>query len=138
MVTDHVTEDTAVVSWHPVQAVIDKYVVRYTSADGEAKDTAVPGEQRSTVLTGLKPGEAYKVHVWAERGNQESEKADTEALTGNGRTEHKQLSIWEKVYFELRLKPTWHQLFLFTEVWEGIAKAISKFIIMRFFLYSLQ
>ncbi|XP_073072881.1 tenascin-N isoform X2 [Manis javanica] len=81
VVTDHVTEDTAVVSWHPVQAVIDKYVVRYTSADGEAKDTAVPGEQRSTVLTGLKPGEAYKVHVWAERGNQESEKADTEALT---------------------------------------------------------
>ncbi|XP_057363876.1 tenascin-N isoform X4 [Manis pentadactyla] len=81
VVTDHVTEDTAVVSWDPVQAVIDKYVVRYTSADGEAKDTAVPGEQRSTVLTGLKPGEAYKVHVWAERGNQESEKADTEALT---------------------------------------------------------
>ncbi|KAK2501786.1 hypothetical protein MC885_019961 [Smutsia gigantea] len=81
VVTDHVTEDTAVVSWDPVQAVIDKYVVRYTSADGEAKDMAVPGEQRSTVLTGLKPGEAYKVHVWAERGNQESKKADTEALT---------------------------------------------------------
>ncbi|XP_023386998.1 tenascin-N [Pteropus vampyrus] len=79
--TDRVTEDTAVVSWDPVQAVIDKYVVRYTSADGETKDTAVPREQNSTVLTGLKPGEAYGVYVWAERGRQASRKADTRALT---------------------------------------------------------
>uniref|UniRef100_G1L001 Tenascin-N n=1 Tax=Ailuropoda melanoleuca TaxID=9646 RepID=G1L001_AILME len=81
VVTDRVTEDTAVVSWVPVQAVIDKYVVRFTSADGDTKDMAVPREQSSTVLTGLKPGEAYRVYVWAERGNQESKKADTNALT---------------------------------------------------------
>nr|XP_036298198.1 tenascin-N isoform X1 [Pipistrellus kuhlii] len=81
VVTDRVTEDTAVVSWDPVQAVIDKYVVRYTSADGQSRDTAVPREQSSTVLTGLTPGEAYRVHVWAERGGQESKKADTTALT---------------------------------------------------------
>lgn len=79
------TEDTAMVSWDPVQAVIDKYVVRHISADGESKDMAVPREQSSTILTGLKPGEAYKVYVWAEKGSQESKKADTEALTGNGR-----------------------------------------------------
>ncbi|XP_004706875.1 tenascin-N [Echinops telfairi] len=81
VVTDRVTEDTAAVSWDPVQAVIDKYVVRYTSADGTAKETAVPKDQSSTVLTDLNPGQAYKVHVWAERGNQESKKGDTEALT---------------------------------------------------------
>ncbi|KAK1329243.1 hypothetical protein QTO34_011423 [Cnephaeus nilssonii] len=81
VVTDRVTEDTAVVSWDPVQAVIDKYVVRYTSADGQSRDTAVPREQSSTVLMGLAPGEAYRVHVWAERGGQESKKADTTALT---------------------------------------------------------
>ncbi|XP_036683712.1 tenascin-N [Balaenoptera musculus] len=81
VVTDRVTEDTAMVSWNPVQAVIDKYVVRYISTDGETKDTAVHREQSSTVLTGLKPGEVYKVYVWAERGNQESKKADTKALT---------------------------------------------------------
>uniref|UniRef100_A0A8C6BI64 Tenascin-N n=1 Tax=Monodon monoceros TaxID=40151 RepID=A0A8C6BI64_MONMO len=81
LVTDRVTEDTAMVSWNPVQAVIDKYVVRYISTDGETKDTAVYREQSSTVLTGLKPGEVYKVYVWAERGNQESKKADTKALT---------------------------------------------------------
>lgn len=78
------TEDTVAVSWEPVRAAIDKYVVRYTSADGEARDTAVPGERNSTVLTGLKPGEAYRVYVWAARGRQESRKADTRALTGTG------------------------------------------------------
>lgn len=82
VVTDRVTEDTAVVSWAPVQATIDKYVVRYTSADGDTRDMAVPKEQSSTVLTGLKPGEAYRVYVWAERGNQESKKANTDTLTG--------------------------------------------------------
>ncbi|XP_048968204.1 tenascin-N isoform X31 [Canis lupus dingo] len=81
VVTDRVTEDTAVVSWAPVQATIDKYVVRYTSADGDTRDMAVPKEQSSTVLTGLKPGEAYRVYVWAERGNQESKKANTDTLT---------------------------------------------------------
>ncbi|XP_057584968.1 tenascin-N isoform X2 [Hippopotamus amphibius kiboko] len=81
VVTDRVTEDTAVVSWDPVRAVIDKYMVRYISADGETKDTAVHKEQNSTVLRGLMPGEAYDVYVWAERGNQESKKADTKALT---------------------------------------------------------
>uniref|UniRef100_A0A667IY56 Tenascin-N n=1 Tax=Lynx canadensis TaxID=61383 RepID=A0A667IY56_LYNCA len=81
VVTDRVTEDTAVVSWTPVQAVVDKYVVRYTSADGDTRDMAVPREESSTVLTGLKPGEAYRVYVWAERGSQESKKADTKALT---------------------------------------------------------
>ncbi|XP_006867130.1 PREDICTED: tenascin-N [Chrysochloris asiatica] len=81
VVTDRVTEDTAVVSWDPVQAVIDKYVVRYTSIDGEAKETAVDKDQSRAVLTDLKPGEVYDVHVWAERGNQESKKANTNALT---------------------------------------------------------
>uniref|UniRef100_A0A8C9ASU6 Tenascin-N n=1 Tax=Prolemur simus TaxID=1328070 RepID=A0A8C9ASU6_PROSS len=81
VVTDRVTEDTATVSWNPVQAAIDKYMVRYTSADGESKETAVHKDQTSTILTGLKPGEAYKVYVWAERGNQGSKKADTKALT---------------------------------------------------------
>ncbi|XP_055274784.1 tenascin-N [Moschus berezovskii] len=81
VVTDQVTEDTVAVSWDPVRAIIDKYMVRYIAADGETKETAVPREQNSTVLTGLKPGEAYEVYVWAERGSQESKKADTTALT---------------------------------------------------------
>ncbi|KAM5294988.1 tenascin-N [Glossophaga mutica] len=81
VVTERVTEDSAVVSWEPVRAVVDKYVVRYTSAGGETRDTVVSREQSSAVLTGLRPGEAYRVHVWAQRGDQESKKADTAALT---------------------------------------------------------
>ncbi|XP_012870976.1 PREDICTED: tenascin-N [Dipodomys ordii] len=81
VVTNQVTEDSAAVSWKPVRADIDKYVVRYIAPDGETKEKAVSKDQSSTVLTGLKPGEAYKVFVWAERGNQGSKKADTKALT---------------------------------------------------------
>uniref|UniRef100_A0A8C5KMQ1 Tenascin N n=1 Tax=Jaculus jaculus TaxID=51337 RepID=A0A8C5KMQ1_JACJA len=81
VITDQVTEDTAVVSWDPVKADIDKYVVRYISPDGDTKEKAVPKDESSTILKGLKPGEAYKVYVWAERGSQGSKKADTKALT---------------------------------------------------------
>uniref|UniRef100_G3WK59 Tenascin-N n=1 Tax=Sarcophilus harrisii TaxID=9305 RepID=G3WK59_SARHA len=81
VVTDQVTEDTASVSWDPVQAHIDRYVVRYTSAEGEVKLTPVDKEKSSTLLTGLNPGMEYTVHVWAEKGNQESKKANTKALT---------------------------------------------------------
>uniref|UniRef100_A0A8C0KXH5 Tenascin-N n=1 Tax=Canis lupus dingo TaxID=286419 RepID=A0A8C0KXH5_CANLU len=81
LVTDRVTEDTATISWDPVQAVIDKYMVRYTSADGDTREVPVGKEQRSTVLTGLRPGVEYTVQVWAQKGARESKKADTKAPT---------------------------------------------------------
>ena len=84
LVTDRVTENTATVSWDPVQAVIDKYLVCYTSADGDSGKVLVGKEQSSTVLMGLRPGVEYTVHVWAQKGDRESRKADTTALTGNG------------------------------------------------------
>ena len=76
------TEDTATISWDPVQAVIDKYMVRYRSADGDTREVPVGKEQRSTVLTGLRPGVEYTVQVWAQKGARESKKADTKAPTG--------------------------------------------------------
>uniref|UniRef100_A0A8C0C8M0 Tenascin-N n=1 Tax=Balaenoptera musculus TaxID=9771 RepID=A0A8C0C8M0_BALMU len=81
LVTDQVTENTATVSWDPVQAVIDRYLVRYTSADGDSGEVPVGKEQSSTVLTGLRPGVEYTVHVWAQKGDRESRKADTAAPT---------------------------------------------------------
>lgn len=135
VVTDQVTEDTAVVSWDPVQAVIDKYVVRYTSADGETKDTAVPREQNSTVLRGLKPGEAYRVYVWAERGRQESRKANTGALTGTGRGSargRERLVSTQGTFAHLATA------LFFVSVGEGLAKAISSFLILNFPLSNLK
>ena len=79
------TETTASISWDPVQAAIDRYMVRYTSADGDAREVPVGKEQSSTVLTGLRPGVESTVHVWAEQGARESRKADTTAETGNKR-----------------------------------------------------
>ena len=83
LVTEQVTENTATVSWDPVQAVIDRYLVRYTSADGDTREVPVGKEQSSTVLTGLRPGVEYTVHVWAQKGDRESRKADTKAPTGD-------------------------------------------------------
>ena len=77
------TENTATVSWDPVQAVIDRYMVRYTSADGDTGEVPVGKEQSSTVLTGLRPGVEYTVQVWAQKGARESKKANTMAPTGN-------------------------------------------------------
>ena len=79
------TETTVTISWDPVQAAIDRYMVRYTSADGDAREVPVGKEQSGTVLTGLRPGVEYTVQVWAERGARESRKADTTAETGTSR-----------------------------------------------------
>ena len=84
LVTEQVTENTATVSWAPVQAGIDRYLVSYTSADGDTREVPVGKEQSSTVLTGLRPGVEYTVHVWAQKGDRESRKADTKAPTGKG------------------------------------------------------
>lgn len=97
LVTDRVTETTATISWDPVQAVIDRYMVSYTSPDGDTREVPVGKEQSSTILTGLRPGVEYTVHVWAEKGDQESKKADTKAPTGNKRKVvnwNRTLSLW--------------------------------------------
>ena len=94
LVTEQVTENTATVSWDPVQAVIDRYLVRYTSADGDTGEVPVGKEQSSTVLTGLRPGMEYTVHVWAQKGDRESRKADTKAPTGNRRGKKSKLGFF--------------------------------------------
>ncbi|OXB84311.1 UNVERIFIED_CONTAM: hypothetical protein H355_007194 [Colinus virginianus] len=81
VVTDRVTEDTATVSWNKVQAPVDRYMVRYTSADGDTKETEVGCENSTITLLNLKPGMEYTIHIWAEKGPHKSKKASTRALT---------------------------------------------------------
>uniref|UniRef100_A0A7M4EDD1 Tenascin N n=1 Tax=Crocodylus porosus TaxID=8502 RepID=A0A7M4EDD1_CROPO len=83
LVTDQVTEDTATISWKQVQAPIDRYMVSYTSPDGDTREMAVEKDRSITTLTGLKPGVEYIIYIWAEKGTQQSKKADTRAVTGN-------------------------------------------------------
>uniref|UniRef100_A0A7M4ECH1 Tenascin N n=1 Tax=Crocodylus porosus TaxID=8502 RepID=A0A7M4ECH1_CROPO len=81
LVTDQVTEDTATISWKQVQAPIDRYMVSYTSPDGDTREMAVEKDRSITTLTGLKPGVEYIIYIWAEKGTQQSKKADTRAVT---------------------------------------------------------
>ncbi|XP_009871222.1 PREDICTED: tenascin-N [Apaloderma vittatum] len=79
--TDRVTEDTATVSWSKVEAPIDRYMVRYTSAGAETKEIGVGSENDIITLRDLKPGMEYVIHIWAEKGPQRSKKASTRAVT---------------------------------------------------------
>jgi len=80
--TDHVTENTITVSWNKVQALIDRYRVNYTSADGDTEEREVEKDKNVTTLAGLEPGMEYVIHIWAEKGEQQSKRASTEAVTG--------------------------------------------------------
>lgn len=82
MATDQLTEDTATVSWSNVEAPIDRYMVRYTSADGHTKEIEVGSESDLITLQDLKPGMEYVIHIWADKGPQRSKKASTRAVTG--------------------------------------------------------
>ncbi|NXI63130.1 TENN protein, partial [Anseranas semipalmata] len=81
VVTDRVSEDTATVSWNKVEAPVDRYMVRYTSADGDIKEVEVGSENSIITLPDLKPGMEYVIHIWAEKGPQRSKKASTRAVT---------------------------------------------------------
>ncbi|KGL99596.1 Tenascin-N, partial [Charadrius vociferus] len=81
LVTDQVTEDTATISWDRVQALIDRYMVNYTSVDGDTEEMEVGKNQTTTTLTGLKPGIEYVIFLWAEKGTWQSKRISTEAVT---------------------------------------------------------
>ncbi|KAM4774233.1 LOW QUALITY PROTEIN: tenascin-N-like [Cyanocitta cristata] len=77
------TEDTATVSWNKVEAPVDRYMVRYTSADGDTREIQVGCENYMITLLDLKPDMEYVTDIWAEKGPQRSKKASTRAVTGD-------------------------------------------------------
>ncbi|XP_008297826.1 tenascin-N isoform X3 [Stegastes partitus] len=79
--TTEVTEDTATVSWDPVQAQIEGYMLSYTSAEGSSSDIPVGRDSTSYRLVGLRPGVLHTVYIWAYRGDRVSRKSSTEAET---------------------------------------------------------
>ncbi|XP_029474656.1 tenascin-N [Rhinatrema bivittatum] len=81
LMINRVTENTASISWDPVQALIDRYRLSYTSADGEAKEVTIGKDKVTTTLTGLRPGMEYTIYIWAEKGNKPSKKAGAKAVT---------------------------------------------------------
>ncbi|KAM7400665.1 hypothetical protein PAMA_005046 [Pampus argenteus] len=81
LVTTEVTEDTATVSWDRVQAEIEGYMLRYTSAEGSSAEIPVGRDSTSYKLVGLRPGVLHTVYIWAFKGDKVSRKSSTEAET---------------------------------------------------------
>uniref|UniRef100_A0A3P8SGH2 Tenascin N n=1 Tax=Amphiprion percula TaxID=161767 RepID=A0A3P8SGH2_AMPPE len=81
LVATEVTEDTATVSWDPVQAQTEGYMLSYTSAEGSSSDIPVGRDSTSYRLVGLRPGVLHTVYIWAYRGDKVSRKSSTEAET---------------------------------------------------------
>uniref|UniRef100_A0A3Q3LU85 Tenascin N n=1 Tax=Mastacembelus armatus TaxID=205130 RepID=A0A3Q3LU85_9TELE len=75
------TESSFSVSWDPVQAEIDGYILSYSSSEGSNEEIQVRPDSTSYSLTGLNPGSLYTVYVWAVKGNKASRKISTNADT---------------------------------------------------------
>ncbi|XP_063742857.1 tenascin-N isoform X2 [Eleginops maclovinus] len=75
------TETSFSVSWDPVKAEIDGYILTYSSSEGSSEEFLVGSDSTSHSLTGLKPGVLYTVYIWAIKGSKASKKISTEAQT---------------------------------------------------------
>ncbi|MEQ2294514.1 hypothetical protein AMECASPLE_004761 [Ameca splendens] len=75
------TESSFSLSWDPVQAEIDGYILTYTVPDGSSKEITVGPDRTSYKLTGLQPAVLYTVYIKAVRGDKTSRTISTQAET---------------------------------------------------------
>uniref|UniRef100_UPI0037E71199 tenascin-N n=1 Tax=Semicossyphus pulcher TaxID=241346 RepID=UPI0037E71199 len=75
------TESSFSVSWDPVQADIDGYILTYSSSEGSSEEIPVGSDSTSYTLTGLRPGVLYTVYIWAVKGSKATRKISTNAET---------------------------------------------------------
>ncbi|KAM6989650.1 tenascin-N isoform 4-T4 [Tautogolabrus adspersus] len=80
LLAQHETETSFSVSWDPVQAEIDGYLLTYSSSDGSS-EIPLGSNSSSYTLTGLRPGVLYTVYIWAVKGRKASRKISTQAET---------------------------------------------------------
>lgn len=77
-----VTESSFTVSWEPAQALIDGYIITYSSSEGSSGEIPVEPGSTSYRLTNLRPAVLYTVYIWAIKGNKASKKISTQVETG--------------------------------------------------------
>ncbi|KAG7524887.1 tenascin-N isoform X4 [Solea senegalensis] len=75
------TESSFRVSWDPVQAEIDGYILTYSSSEDSSEEIPVGSDSTSYTLTGLRPAVLYTVYIWAFKGEKASKKISTKAET---------------------------------------------------------
>ncbi|XP_038145184.1 tenascin-N isoform X3 [Cyprinodon tularosa] len=81
LIASDITESSFSLSWDPVQAEIDGYILTYTSPDGSSKEIPVGSDSSTYILTGLRPAVLYTVYIQATRGDKTSKKISTQAET---------------------------------------------------------
>ncbi|XP_019727213.1 tenascin-N isoform X2 [Hippocampus comes] len=110
LIATQVTEDTATVSWDPVQAQIEGYMLTYTSDGGSSGEIPLGRDMTSYRLVGLTPGAVYTIDIWAFRGDKVSRKSftmvETEMdaptnLVAREETESSLRVSWESVQAEI-------------------------------------
>ena len=69
-------------SWDPVQAEIDGYILIYNFSDSADEEIFVGPDITSYMLTGLRPAVLYTVYIRAYKGNKVSRTIPTQAETG--------------------------------------------------------
>ncbi|KAM9719895.1 tenascin-N isoform 2-T2 [Menidia menidia] len=75
------TESSFSVSWDPVQAEIDGYILTYSSSEGSSEEIHIGSSVTSYLLKNLRPGILYTVYIWAIKGDKSTRKISTEAET---------------------------------------------------------
>ncbi|XP_056913491.1 tenascin-N isoform X1 [Takifugu flavidus] len=75
------TESSFSVSWNPVRADIDGYILTYSSSEGSNQEIPVGPDSTSYRLTGLRPGVLYTVYIWAFKDNKTTKTIATKAET---------------------------------------------------------
>uniref|UniRef100_H2S0W1 Tenascin N n=1 Tax=Takifugu rubripes TaxID=31033 RepID=H2S0W1_TAKRU len=75
------TESSFSVSWNPVRADIDGYILTYGSSEGSNQEIPVGPDSTSYRLTGLRPGVLYTVYIWAFKDNKTTKTIATKAET---------------------------------------------------------
>uniref|UniRef100_A0A3Q3AT58 Tenascin N n=1 Tax=Kryptolebias marmoratus TaxID=37003 RepID=A0A3Q3AT58_KRYMA len=75
------TESSFSISWNPVQAEIDGYVLTYTHPGGSREEIPLGPDSTSYLLTGLRPAVLYTVYIRAIKGNKASMRISTQAET---------------------------------------------------------
>ncbi|XP_035994057.1 tenascin-N isoform X2 [Fundulus heteroclitus] len=75
------TESSFTVSWEPVQADVDGYMLTYSSSESFEEEIPIRSSATSHMLTKLRPGVLYTVYVWAVKGDKVTRKISTVAET---------------------------------------------------------
>ncbi|KAM4557153.1 tenascin-N [Fundulus diaphanus] len=75
------TESSFTVSWEPVQADVDGYMLTYSSSESFGEEIPIRSSMTSHMLTKLRPGVLYTVYVWAVKGDKVTQKISTVAET---------------------------------------------------------